>query len=236
MKKLMIAMVLALGMSCYGSSTYIFGFEDTPGTATIENNGDFNDAMFSITGNLTLEQSGGIWSDFNSSVVDESGTVYWDNPSLDGPDMNIGYQLLDNSAFSSFQDIQYLAQPNGSAVSNVEFTIDGSITFDDLGGIASDTDTIGLYNVSSPNTLIPVLTNRNTVGTTETFDLDGTYVLYGFNGTDLFSSRSGEDINNDDVGQQHFAIFSASEAPEPASFMLVGTVLIGLGLIKRKKI
>src|ERR1700691_1429323 len=91
--QMLVAVTLAAAQGGM-AATIIGGLEDSPGSSGFEKNGDFNDMIFEMSGNVTIDAPGGVFNNLTSAVVNQSGTVFWDNRSGDGPDMNVGYCLL----------------------------------------------------------------------------------------------------------------------------------------------
>jgi hypothetical protein len=82
-------------------SIVVGGIEDHPGSTAFEGTGDYNDLMFSLRGNISvLAASAGQYA-LNSSVVDQTGTTFFDNNSLDGNDKNFGYCALEGGTCNS---------------------------------------------------------------------------------------------------------------------------------------
>lgn len=231
------ALVVAAGLS--SAATIIGSIEDTPGSSGYEKNGDFNDMVFELTGSGTISNPGGMWGPLMTSVVNENGTVFWDNKSSDGPDKNIGFLLLNDPSFSN---LDYLATPSGGSVNDVTFSSTGTVTFTFLGGITSVTqDTVGWYSLSNPGVLHQLAVETEPGGTTVTFNPDGAFGLYATNGSlgQVYNSIAADNIGESGT-QQHFAFFlepAPPSVPEPSSAALaaIGMTLLGLGTMVRRK-
>jgi hypothetical protein len=219
------------------AATIVGGVEDMWGSSGLEKNGDFNDMMFEITGNVTLDVAGGVFGNLTSGMVNENGTVFWDNRSGDGPDMNIGYLLMEDA---SFHNLQYLALVSGGSPDDVSFDATGTVTLTVLGGITRNVgDTLGWYDLAHPGVLHPLVAAPDSTGYTVTFTPTGDFALYSTDGWgQVYNSVSASNVGENGT-QQHFAFFEpqASTVPEPSTWVLmgVGVALLGLGALRRKK-
>ena len=199
------------------AAAYLGGIEDNPGI-TSEHNGDFNDVMFRFMGAnpVSLISQNGALSALTPSLVNESGTIYWDNPSGDGPHMNIGYCVLGNGNCPSiggpYTNVQYLSAPNGAGVNNVVLNTTGSVTATLLGKItaSSGVDSLGWYDVANPSVKHVIFAGSAATGTVVTFTPSSVFALYTNNGgSGTFSSNDADNVG-DSVAQQHFALFGYS--------------------------
>ena len=236
-------LLLALaGANSGRASTILIGsVEDTPGSSGFERNGDYNDVMFALTGNFTINAPGGVFNNLTTSIVNEAGTVFWDNPSQDAADMNAGYMLLSDS---SFHGLQYLAMPDGSSVNDVTFDAAGPVTLTVLNGITLDSDTLGWYNPTNPNSLHLLATSADSPGDTITFNPHGEFALYSTDGMgQTYSSMAASNLG-ESAAQQHFAFFEepgcgppppSVPEPSPAAMLGIGVALLGVGLVSRRK-
>jgi hypothetical protein len=234
-----LLLVLVAGAGLSSGATIYGGLEDTPGSTGYEKNGDFNDLIFEITGDVSIVAPGGIYNDLTASVVNESGTIFWDNPSLDAPNSNVGYMLLGDPLLG---DIQYLAMPNGGSVNSVTFDATGTVTVTLLGGIAWNADTLGWYDPADagPNVVIhQLIGSPDTAGESFSFNLNGDFALYSQDGQgQVYSSISSDNVNESGL-QQHFAFFTDPQGTVPeastGALTAIGVGLLGLGALRRKK-
>lgn len=236
-----MAAVFAAGGGLSRAATIVGGVEDTIGSSGYEKNGDFNDILFELTGNISIAAPGGVFNNLTSGAVNESGTVFWDNKSLDGTQKNIGYLLLNDAAFPN---LQYLAAPGGGSVNSVTLDATGAVTLTFLGGITGDTqDTVGWYSLASPSVLHPLAGVTEPAGSTATFDPNGSFGLYASTGSwgQVYNSVASSNIG-DSGTQQHLAFFEEPgwpplpQVPEPSSAALagIGAALLGVGLATRR--
>jgi hypothetical protein len=219
------------------AATILGGLEDWGRAGGLEHNGDFNDLVFQITGNVTLNAPGGTFSNLTPGVVNENGTVFWDNLSGDGSDKNVGYYMLGLGG-----NLQYLATASGGSINNVTFSEQGPLTITLVGGITANTalNTLGWYDPANPGLLHqPFAGGRQ--GASAIFNPSSMFALYSGNGWgQTFTSITADNIA-ESATQQHFAFFTSdvspqSVVPEPSDGVMVaiGVGLITLGSLRRR--
>ena len=212
------------------ASTYFGGFEDT-----VRGDYDYNDLVFSISGqNLTLI-SNGTW--YTKPTLGTNGTPFWNNQSGDGNKMNVGYCIygggncgagLDSSAL-------YLASQHQQSVSNVYFSVNGGVSGEVDIKLAADNDRLGWYSTSNPFAL-HWLSNADGAGDVFSFTPHGDFGLIASNNNGSIFGQSfySQDRWGTQDDQSHFAFFSA-EAPEPGQIGLLAIGLLGLSLFLKKR-
>jgi hypothetical protein len=228
------------------SGSILGSLEDGPGSAGFEHNGDFNDIIFQLTGDVSINAPSGVWSSLTPGVVNENGTVFWDNKSEDGSDMNIGYCLLGEAICSGSGPLsgtyEYLATPRGGNVDSVSFDTVGAVTLTVLGGVtATPGNILGWYNLDNPGVLYSLFrVPADSAGETARFTPDGAFALYSTNGGgQLYSTISSRNMG-EDANQQHFAFFvdpPINAVPEPSTVTIlgIGLALLGVGACLRRK-
>lgn len=232
-----LTLLFAAGARMASATTIVGAVEDNPGSSGYEKNGDFNDMIFELSGNFTIISPGGVLSPLTSSVVNQNGTVFWDNPSADGPDLNAGYILVNDP---SFPGLDYLATSTGGSVNSVMFDGTGTITVTYLAGITAwqTTDTLEWASVSNPSPLNQLIPGASTAGFTTTFTPNGDFDLYMSNGQgQTYSSVAANNVG-ESATQQHFAFFEEpSSVPEPSTEALtgLGVALLGIGVARRRR-
>jgi PEP-CTERM motif len=230
---LVLSLLTAAGAG--SAATILGGLEDWAGSSGYERNGDFNDLVFQISGDISFNAPGGVFNNLTSSAVNETGTAFWDNPSGDGSDLNIGYRMLGQGG-----NLQYLSTAPGGSVNYVTFSAEGPLTITLLGGITADTagDTLGWYDPSNPS-VSHLLFSGIVPGATMTFTPGSSFALYSDNGWGPGYSSIAADNEDESSTQQHFAFFTAqgSTVPEPSTALLagLGLALLAIGSVRLRK-
>ena len=237
--------ILACGTA--HAATIIGGVEDGPGINITEGLGDFNDMVFSISGNIGIIGNGTLAA-LTSGIVNENGSPFWDNRSNDGAVSNIGYCLLRNglcniSPDPGFTNLQYFSN-GGNAVNSVTFSYGGGGELVNLyyeGGLLANVNTLGYYNLSNPTNLIQLFPGLAGPGSSVSFTPTGDFGLY-FTTSGGVQYNSQANLNIIESGtQQHFAFFTSGTpptvtpgggggaVPEPAT-MGVMAILLAFGV------
>jgi hypothetical protein len=229
-------LVLLIAAPLY-ADTFYGGLEDYAGNTGYEKWGDFNDMVYSLSGDITVSAPGAQFNDLTPSMLNEGGGLYFDQHSLDGPEYNIGYCVLDIGschlpvALGSMRD---LATSGGGAPLGITFHADGPVTFSLLLEVSAgaNQNTLGWYDPTDPTNLHLIFAGPDVAGSSVTVNLNGDFVLFSQNALGQFYSSVASANLNESPDQQHFAIFQdpppASAVPEPRSLLMVGLALMGL--------
>ncbi len=140
------------------ASTIYGGLEDTHQGG----DSDYNDLIFSLTGNLGLQSASGALQ--ANPALGISGTPYWNNASFDGSNTaqhdtyNVGYCLYGGGACnggtalaSSPGTLDYYANANGSAPGDITFTNSGGDAASLMLQVSADQNITALYWYDTSN-------------------------------------------------------------------------------------
>ena len=143
---------------------------------------------------------------------DENGTPFWDNPSLDGPHQNIGYQVL--NTYGSV--LPWWGTSAGGFDPNFHFdrgassgSVSGALKLE----IASysNANEVGWYDITDPSHTHHVIwtgTDSSSSNASQTFTPSVDWGLYISGPGGTFYSNSS--LNSVDTSTQHFAVFATT--------------------------
>jgi hypothetical protein len=226
--------VLLCAQAVYGA-TYFVGADDFPGLDY-----DYNDVIFSMAGNGLSLHSAGTW--FAGPDMAKGSSAFWNRPSLDGPDMNVGYCIYGGGACGAplASNLKYLTDASAStqkAPGDVFFSTAGTVTLQVAYQFTADQDVLGWYSLSSPGVVHPLNPNANSG--TFTFTPGGLFGITLANAQgDLYYSQAKFGTQDQ---YAHFAFFGTemSDAPEPGMLALVAlgfTALLGFAYRRRTRL
>lgn len=243
-KKLLISLsCVAIALPAFGtaipspvsySSTgniYYVGVEDAIG-----GDYDYNDLIFSLTGSSSVTLYGDSGSALFAPVsavnpLTSTPPAFWNNESGDGAGLNYGQCLYNNPTACNgpfAPTASYLAESGTQASSQFYFGTGGTVTLDLLANItANKNDINGLEWCLEGTTTCNAITFVSGVAT---FTPTGNFDLALNNGSVTFDSNLSSFVA--DGGIDHFAV--AVGTPEPGTLAIVGTVLVGLGVLRRR--
>jgi hypothetical protein len=205
----------------------------------------------------------GSWQSWAAS--NETGTPYWAHLSDDGSQKNVGYYLTNSGFFSGGSSgpgaIPYYGITGGGATA-FSLTSSGASQAAlkiEIAGNAN-VNVFGWYDKLNPSILNPIFSGPASAGATATFSPSASYGFYITTAEDgTFKTESGEQhfaifMSSDGywLGMEDLAflgptgapksdkdyndmIVKVSPVPEPLTLLLLGTGLIGLAGLRRKK-
>lgn len=168
-----------------------------------------------ITGSAIASLQGWVPADLN-----ENGSPYWDNTSLDGSDKNIGYLI--NPPTSPLTDapgpLPFWGTSGGSADLEFYFQRTASSSAVSLKlEIASNSNIneFGWYDIDEPSVLNPLFVGTDAAPSANTFSPSERYGFYLKSpGDGTYYTQSSLNSDPSDTGHQHFVVFQESAVTE----------------------
>ncbi len=166
--------------------------------------------------------AGAGFQSWTAANLNENGKPYWDNPSLDGSNMNVGFFLTDAPTAPlpgapgalPFWGNTFSSGADSGGTPDLNFTFQTNSAFDVASMILevaanSNINEFGWYNITDPSALHPIFAGADSPPATDTFAPNGQYGFYlkGSNGT--FYTQSSLNPAGD-TSHQHFTVFEQS--------------------------
>ncbi len=235
----------------WADNVFYVGFKDL-----VNGDYDYQDLVLQLSApglNVVIPNNDGAWFSFSPSELGTNDMPFWNNLSDDGPNKNVGNCIYGGAcpapAGSSglAPNDKYLAAGSGpgagiDSVADVYFSVPVGVTVDAsvLLHIAADPDVIGWYPVGDPSD-ITWINSASTELDTLDFTPGGEFGLVAENikNVQFFYSNT-SDGGTTDTGEHvsHFAVFgdpSGDPIPEPGTVMLMGTALLGISVMLRRR-
>lgn len=169
----------------------------------------------SIVGSATAA-----WQPFPAlGTLNQNNTPYWDSPSMDGSNKNIGFFMTNTGAYSGSTQgpgpMSWWGKPSGSANTNFYFAASSPGTnatlLLEVAGY-HNINIFGWYNTATPNVLNPIFPGpASPGGLAVTFVPSASYGFYIQVGTNGVVYRTQSSLNpTGDTSHQHFVVFSSN--------------------------
>ena len=179
----------------------------------------------------------GTWVSFPTWPTATTGTPYWNQPSADGANRNVGFVLTNTGAFSGSTlgpgPLPFYSNSNGSAVTSFHFTnTAGSSTAAMLIEIAGNAgiNMFGWYDITNPSVSGIIFTGSAAAGAVMPITIPvanyGFFLQVGTNGPRYYTQSN---LNpSGDRTHQHFAVF-AQNLPSGMPTYYIGIEDLALG-------
>ncbi len=164
------------------------------------------------------------FQNWTSADLDQDGKPYWDNPSLDGPENNIGYYMINaptaplslapgavpywGNAYNPVTDSGGTADPS-FYFHNTVSSLTASLELEMAGN--ADINQFGWYDTAHPLTLHPIFLGPDSPPDTTTFSPSANYGFYLTSVGGTFFTQSSLNPCGD-TSHQHFVVFAQSMA------------------------
>ena len=176
--------------------------------------------------------AGAAFQNWAVTNLNNNGKPYWDNVSIDGSNMNVGYFLTDaptaplagapgslpywGNTFNS------VADSGGTADLNFTFQRTAASSIADLklevAGNA-DINELGWYNTTDPSVLHPIFLGPDSAPASDAFSPSAQYGLYLKGADGIYYTQSSLNPSGD-TNHQHFAVFQESSTTGAESYWI----------------
>jgi hypothetical protein len=166
--------------------------------------------------------AGAGFQSWTAADLNQNGKPYWDNVSMDGPNMNVGYFLTDaptaplanapgalpfwGNTFNSATDSGGSADLNFTFQKTASFSV-ASLQLEVAGN--SNINEFGWYNLASPSVLNPIFTGPDSAPASDSFTPSAQYGFYLKGAGGVYYTQSSLNPAGD-TSHQHFTVFEQS--------------------------
>ena len=176
--------------------------------------------------------AGAAFQSWAATNLNQNGNPYWDNPSLDGTNKNVGFFLVNaptaplagapgalpywGNTFNSATD------SGGTPDLNFTFQRTASSSIADLElevAHNKDINQFGWYDTTDPSVLHPIFLGPDSAPSTNTFSPSAQYGLYLTGADGTYYTQSSLNPSGD-TSHQHFVIFQGSSTPGAQSYWI----------------
>lgn len=165
---------------------------------------------------------GAAFQNWTAADLNQNGKPYWDNVSMDGSNMNVGFFLTDaptapladapgalpywGNAFNSVTDSGGSADLNFTFQKNASFSV-ASLQLEIAGN--SNVNEFGWYNLADPSVLNPIFTGPDSAPASDSFTPSSQYGFYLKGAGGVYYTQSSLNPAGD-TNHQHFGVFEQS--------------------------
>jgi hypothetical protein len=166
--------------------------------------------------------AGAAFQSWGVTNLNQNGAPYWDNTSLDGSNMNVGFFLVNaptaplagapgalpfwGNTFNSVTDTGGTADPSFFFQKNSSFSI-ANLELEVAAN--ANINEFGWYNIANPSVLHPIFTGPDSAPATDPFTPSAQYGFYlTSDGGTYYTQSSLNPVG--DTNHQHFAVFEQS--------------------------
>ncbi len=176
--------------------------------------------------------AGAAFQSWASTNLNQNGTPYWDNPSQDGPNKNVGFflinaptaQLAGAPGALPYWGNTFNSATDSGGTPDLNFTFDRTAAFSVANlelevAQNANINEFGWYNVDDPSVLHPIFLGPDSAPSTDTFSPSAQYGFYlkGADGTYYTQSSLNP---SGDTSHQHFVIFQGSSTPGAETYWI----------------